>query len=308
MQTIFSTAGVRTAETYDYWLEVARPHLLNGFKGESFVRENFYAELKVGTLAGGVDLATWRSSPGITRSRGTDDLVLALPSSRSIWEISDRCFEMSPNAIYLIDCREPFVSSSIDAPERLQLRVPRDELWQRVSIAGLVNRPIPLRPDTALLIAFVRNLVHTGPSTLSPVARTLVRGMLLDLIAVALRSGEDTLAKPAKTVVPPSSSGAARFGALHAKGLSEREIARRMGLHPIVARAQRRRLGLPPNEGDDRDGALEIGWLALQLRHLQDVRGRQDLVEQLRRVLLLPRREQPDPEHGPRHEGIIDDD
>jgi len=247
--------------------------------------------------------ADWCCRGDAARCKGTDELVL-VPSSRSLIEFADRRFVMNRNSVYLIDCRKPFVLRSIEPPERIQVRLPRDELEQLMPIADVVNRPLPLQHQTALLASFVRGLIRIGPSTLNSAAAGLVRNHLIDLTAIALRS-EDTVAT---TPFRPSCGNSARFRALHAKGLSEREIARKMGLHPIVVRAQRRRLGLAPNEGDDRDEALEIGWLALQLSLLPDVRGRQDLVEQLRQVLLLPPREPLEPENDPHDEGIVDDD
>ena len=82
---------------------------------------------------------------------------------------------------------------------------------------------------------------------------------------------------------------AGRFRSLHAMGLCETEIAQRMGLQPIVARATRRRLGLPPNPGDERDGARDISRLALKLSLLPgSVRGWDHIFEEFREVLNLP--------------------
>jgi len=101
-----STAGVLPAEAYDYWADVARTNLLGGIRGEPFSRDNFYADLQTGTL-GDVTLKAWRSAPGITRGKGTDDLILTVPSSRSVVEIAGRRFEVNRSTVYLFDCRTP---------------------------------------------------------------------------------------------------------------------------------------------------------------------------------------------------------
>jgi len=51
----------------------------------------------------------------------------------------------------------------------------------------VVNRPVPLAGDAALLAAFARSLVRVGPSKLGPADRELARAQLIELTEKALR-------------------------------------------------------------------------------------------------------------------------
>ena len=184
MRTVFSTAGVPQVQAYDCWMDVVHAHL-HKVQGEVFDRKNFYAALEIETL-GDVAFQSWRSGPGITRFNDVDDLLLVLPSSRSLIEFDDRRFEINRDNVYLIDCREPFVVGSIEAPERVQVRLPRDDLERCLPLSGAVNRPIPLEGDAAFLAAYAQILVRTGPSNLSPVAAATVHDHLLNLTARVL--------------------------------------------------------------------------------------------------------------------------
>ena len=184
MRPIFSTANVPQDEAYDYWQDIACANIQR-VKGRPFDREDFYGELKTGTL-GDVTIADWRSASGVSRCDGTDDLILVLPSTRSYIEFADRGFEINRSSVYLLDCRKPFVVYSLEPPDRVQLRLPREALERRVSLTNGVNRPIPLRNDAAILTALARELVRIGPSTLSPQAAAIVHGHMIDLTAVIL--------------------------------------------------------------------------------------------------------------------------
>jgi hypothetical protein len=61
------------------------------------------------------------------------------------------------------------------------VRIPREALERRIRLANVVNRPLPVRGDLALLAAFVREIVRIGPSSLSLAAAALVRERMLDL-------------------------------------------------------------------------------------------------------------------------------
>ena len=279
MRTVFSTVDVPSAEAFDYWQDVACANIQKAER-ETFDRRNFYGELKAGTL-GDVSILAWQSAPSVSRCYGTDDdLILTLHSSRTVIEFSGRSFETRRNAIYLMDSREPQSTRALEPHERLQVRLPRAEMECRASLADAVNRPIPLRPDIKLLVTFVRSLARIGPSRLTAASRTATREQVLNLIAVALRSKDKPVRRPR--------DNADRLRALHAKGLSDRQIGHRMRLDPIVIRAQRRRLGLSPNKGDAPFGTEERDWLALQLA----LGGKADgLLEQFREVLLNVRRQ-----------------
>jgi len=272
MQTVFSTADVPPAEAFDYWMDVACANIQKAER-ETLDRRSFYADLQAGVL-GVVAILAWQSAPSFSRCYGTDDdLILTLHSSRTVIEFSDRFFETgrNANAIYLMDSREPHSTRALEPHERLQVRLPRAEMDRRVHLADLVNRPLPLKGDARLLVALVRSLVRIGPSTLSPEAAALAGDQLLDLLSVALRSEDRS----------------ARIRLLHAEGLTDRQIGRRIRLEPIVVRAWRRRLGLSPNKGDAPFGTEERDWLALQLA----LGGKADgLFQQFREVLLnVPR-------------------
>jgi len=186
MHKIFSTAVVPQAEAYDLWIDVARVYICDH---ESSVpdRSRFCAAIEVGKLDD-LSFAAWQADVSHSRARGTDtdDLCPSLLSCVAI-EIAGRSFVINRN-ICLLDPREPHVAHSLEPNDRMIVRIPRKALGERMSLTTeVVNRPYPLQGDAALLAAFVRGIVRTGPSTLSPEVASLVRNALLDLIAVALR-------------------------------------------------------------------------------------------------------------------------
>jgi len=280
MQTIFSTADVLPAEAYDYWMDVTRRNISNNSL-KTFDPSNFHGALKAGSLAD-LSFVQWRGSPGQTRTIDDGHLLLTMPPSGALVETADgREFETNRNSVYLMDFHRPVRVRSLEPVKRTAVRIPRQALTESMSFTHLVNRPITLTGDARLLVAFVRGLVRIGPSTLSPQAASLARGQLLDLLAVLLRSADRT----------------AVLRRLHAEGLTDRQIGRRLDLEPVVVRAQRRRLGLAPNGSDPPFGSEEMDWLALQL----GLGGKADrLLEQFRKVLLnvprQPLRGQEDPD------------
>jgi len=155
-------------------------------KIEVVERRNFHGEMQTGTVLD-LRLVAWRASGMISRGPSFDDLHLILPLRRGVFEFADRSFELDPNGLYLIDDRQAHVSRTVESmSENVLVRLPRDELARRVSIADVVNRPIAAQGDAALLAAFVRDVIRVGPSTLSPAAAALAREQMLDLTAVAI--------------------------------------------------------------------------------------------------------------------------
>jgi len=190
VRTIFSTAAVRRAERFDYWMDTVRAHLSRGFKSTALERDGFSAALKLGML-GDIALADCRSSPVTAWCTGADDLILVLPGTRSTFEFDHHRFEVNAHGLYLLDCRQPFALRSIEAPKRLQVFLPRDELAQRIALADIVNRPWPLTRPARALVAFVREIARIGPSTIRPVVQAVLREQLLELVALAFRGAAE---------------------------------------------------------------------------------------------------------------------
>jgi len=185
VQTIFSAADAPQAEAFDYWIDAWVAITDRRVNIETFEPGNFYAEVQTAAISD-VTFVEWRSSPGISRNISDEDhLVLYLPGSRTVAEFGDCCFEQNRSSLSLIDCHRPFTARSLEPAERMAVRIPRDTLGQRIRLTRkTVNRPVPLQGDAVLLNAFVRAIVHVGPSMLSPAAAWIAREQMLDLTAV----------------------------------------------------------------------------------------------------------------------------
>jgi len=206
VQTNFSTADVPQAEAFDYWIDAWVAITDQSVNIETFEPRDFYAEVRTAAISD-MSLVEWWSSPGISRNiSGEDHLVLYLPGSRTVAEFGDCCFEQNRSSLSLIDCHRPFNARSLEPAERMAVRVPRETLGQRIRLTKeVVNRPVPLQGDAALLTAFMRALVRIDPSTLSPAMAAIVREQMLDLAAVVLGNLAGTM---------PRLGAAARFGTL----------------------------------------------------------------------------------------------
>jgi len=101
-------------------------------------------------------------------------------------QFPDYDMELNSGNLTLLDFREDHVTRAAEPIEQIIVRIPRSTLARRMPLGSTVNQPIPVQGDAALLSGFVRELVRTGPSTLSPMAASIVREQLLDLTAVAL--------------------------------------------------------------------------------------------------------------------------
>lgn len=191
MQTIFSTADVPQADAFEYWrhltsMTVAKHDLEVGVAD----RATFHGELRAGRVCD-LTIATWQRSQGRAHIGNDNDLLLALPASRSIVEFSNRRFqpyEINRANISLLDARMTSTISHLEPVESAVVRIPPDALERRLPVAeggGAINRPIPLQndADAGLLVSYVRQLAHTGPSKLSPTVIQLARQMILDLTA-----------------------------------------------------------------------------------------------------------------------------
>ena len=215
MHSIFSTADVPQAEAFDYWMDVACANVIR-HDSRPVDRNTFSAKLAVGALAD-LSLFGWTLAPVLTHSGGgSDDLLLLQPSSRIDVEFADRTMEINRSNLYLIDHTQPFACRTRELVEQTALRIPRDALARRIRITrDVVNSPVPLQGDAALLSAFVRGLVRIGPSTLSPTAAAVVREQMIDLTAVVLGDCTSTM---------PRLGAAARFGTLKLRVFIESQL------------------------------------------------------------------------------------
>ena len=195
MRPIFTTEDVRPAEAFDFWMSIARANIQREVDSVPFDRPSFYGSLKVGML-GDVALTAWRAGPGITHCRGTDDLQLVLPSTRAHIEFADRSFELNRHGVCLVDCQKPYACASLEPPDRVQVRLPREILKLRSSLADAMNRPISLTPSTRLLVDYIHSLVRIGPSNLDPTVAALARDQLLELVAAVLPQPEPHQPQP----------------------------------------------------------------------------------------------------------------
>jgi AraC-like DNA-binding protein len=114
-------------------------------------------------------------------------LLLVLLATRISLAFGERHFEANGNDLILLDTREPHFGRMLEAVDQTIAHIPRRALRQRIPIGNeVVNRPIPIQGDAALLAQYVRMIVKNGPSTLSPQSGLLVCEHLLDLTASML--------------------------------------------------------------------------------------------------------------------------
>ena len=198
------------------------------------------------------------------RARATTFVFLD-EGSPSIWrngvEITDRDMLAWPSRTDYVSRHEyPCVANAVTVPDA-ELGHLFDEPFSGVS---------RIRPPARLL----RRLRHVNRAVLGGTAsgHAVIYGLVECLAAAEEVKFDRTRAM---------------LRALHTLGLSDKQIARRLCLEEIVVRAQRRQLGLPPNEPDPPFGVYERDWLALQLA----LGAKADrLLEQFREVLLnVPR-------------------
>jgi AraC family transcriptional regulator, positive regulator of tynA and feaB len=215
VQTIFSTADVPRAEAFAYWADVVRANLTPMHRFELLDRTNFRAELRRGIVAD-LTFVSWQASPAYSSGGGSDELSLVLPSSRALIEIGGRQFESNRDSLCLIDHREASAACSPEPIDRTFVRIPREALERRIRLANVVNRPLPVRGDLALLAAFLREIVRIGPSSLSLAAAALVREQMLDLTAAAIGN---------LAGITPRFGAAQRVGTLRLRAAIENQLA-----------------------------------------------------------------------------------
>ena len=214
MRTIFSTADVPQVDAFDALVDFITRQI--GPPKMEPVARNFHAELSRGTLAG-LGLTSWRFAPVVSRHVETDDLCLLLPQSRLFMQFPDYDMELNSGSLCLLDFHHKHhVTRAVEPIEQTIVRIPRELLARRIRITrDVVNRPVPLLGDAALLRAFVRDLVRIGPSTLSPAAAAIVREQTIDLTAVVLGDRTGTM---------PRLGAAARFGTLKLRVFIESQL------------------------------------------------------------------------------------
>jgi AraC-like DNA-binding protein len=185
MQTVLTTAGLRARDAFEYWYDVANSQLYK-HQSEPVDRHNFYAEMQTGVLP---DLAmvACKTAPIAGRSHPGDDLIVVLLATRVAMAFGERQFEANGNNLMLLDTREPHFGRALEALEQVGVHIPRRALRQRIPIGKeVVNRPIPIQGDAALLAHYVRMIIKSGPSTLSLQTGLLVCEQVLDLTAAML--------------------------------------------------------------------------------------------------------------------------
>jgi len=216
MQTIFSTADVPRTDAFDYWMEVACANIAK-HEVKPFDRREFSAWMQAGLLAG-LPIACWGSAPHNARagSNDTDDLLLLFHTRTEQVRFAGHSIEMNSNGLVLFDTREAYVARAAEPIEAIGVHIPREVLAQRIRITrDVVNHPLPLEGDAALLTAFVREIVRIGPSTLSPAAAAIAREQMMDLTAIVLGDRTGSL---------PRLGAAARFGTLRLRVFIESQL------------------------------------------------------------------------------------
>jgi AraC-like DNA-binding protein len=191
MQTIITTAGMPPRDAFEYWYDVACAKIIK-HEAKPLDRTNFHAELTGGALAD-LWVFNFKLAPVTVWSSGDgDDLFLVLSSSCLVEASEDR-FEADSKSLLLLDGREKSLTRHLGCQlsnivsvsvEQMSMRIPRTALTQRIPVGKeVINRPLPIRGDTGLLARFIRMIVKSGPSTLSPQLRLTVRDHALDLVA-----------------------------------------------------------------------------------------------------------------------------
>lgn len=100
-----------------------------------------------------------------------------------------------------------------------------------------------------------------------------------------------------------------RLRSLHARGMRDREIGRRMRLEAIVVRAQRGRLGLASNKGDAPIGAYDRNSLAFRLAlALKSGENIDALAKELGDVFLRFARQPRDRQHDADLHRVVDEE
>jgi len=246
LQSILTTANLTPRAAFEYWHAVTCAKITK-HEAKPLDPDNFHAELMGGALCD-LGLFKLKLAPVTLRSYGDgDDLFLMLPSTCLV-EVAEDRYEVNSKNLLLISAREKsFVrhlgcrpSGLAHEPvKQLSVRIPHTALTQRIPVdKNIVNRPIPLHGDARLLARFIRAIVKTGPSTLSPQTRLAVREQTLDLLASMV--GSLTGAKPeldsprqlvlrkVRAIIEDQLNNPAidRAGIVAAAGVSERHINR----------------------------------------------------------------------------------
>jgi AraC family transcriptional regulator, positive regulator of tynA and feaB len=127
-------------------------------------------------------------APTVGRNKSDDVLLLMLPLHSCLqFEFADRSIKVDDGNLCLIDMRETHLGRATQSIDMIGLPIPRDLLERRIRITKQVtNRPIAVQGDAEVLASYIRAIIQSGPSTMSPMARTITRDHALDLIALAL--------------------------------------------------------------------------------------------------------------------------
>jgi AraC family transcriptional regulator, positive regulator of tynA and feaB len=236
MRTILDTAGLPPREAADYWRDVASARLSASRSWTPHDRLRFSAKFEAEELSD-LQMLHWRLTPLDGGWAETDGVILLAP--RSQVQFADG-FDLDGGALCLIDGQRAPRARICEPTEFMGVLIPRTTLARRLNggLAKVVNRPVAIEGDAALLAEQVRALVRTGPSTLSPAVAVAARMHLLDLAALALAplagvapklgASAQMIALKLKTAVDAqlANANADRASICAAAGVSERHANR----------------------------------------------------------------------------------
>jgi AraC family transcriptional regulator, positive regulator of tynA and feaB len=193
MDTIFSTAGVHSRDSFECWHDVACKKIVM-HDSEADCRQNFQAELQSGALAK-IGLILFENSPMTIShtsrhaARGNDGelFVCRQAAGTSTFGQNGREAVMQPGDIALLDPRQAYAGRFSARSKLLVLKVPRHLLEARVGpTPGLTAYCVkPAEAENRLASDFLAMLPdHVG--TLACDVKELVENQVLDLIGVSL--------------------------------------------------------------------------------------------------------------------------
>ncbi len=196
MSVAFSTRELSQRDRIPYWVDVAtRAYFKHGFDASA---ETFVGNLSAERL-GSIVLSRCDCGPcHVTRTRqdvardDIDDLILCVRlSGRSLFKQGDRQVVVDPGTVILQDAGRPMEVEFLELSKSLFVNVPRAALQARMGGPALSVAVSTKVPIVGLVAEFLTQLaVRAG--TLDDAVRSRLSAQALDLIALALSSGNGT--------------------------------------------------------------------------------------------------------------------
>jgi AraC-like DNA-binding protein len=192
MKTIFSTENVHPRERFDSWHHIACRDLVP-HDSKPACREMFQAELRSG-IVGRTHLILFQNSPMEVShtprhiARGAmDDLFICRQFAGKVkLEQYGRQVVLEPGDLTLIDPRVPYTGAFSAGSQLLVLKTPRELVEARIGrCREIAAYRIPPVQDAAFLSSFIA-LLPSKEKELSPEAKEVVNGQVLDLLAIVL--------------------------------------------------------------------------------------------------------------------------